>query len=130
MKRTLFLIFNHQITRIQEQDARESLGVSHIIDMPVKLKSIWSNIPPELPEIKDHIRPVILWLNENATRGDYALIQGDFGACYLLVKHCFKRGIIPVYSTTKREVIESEMADGTISMNHRFKHCIFRRYGE
>lgn len=130
MKRSLFLIFNHTLTEEQEQDAKRSLGVSRIVDMPSEIKSIWSNIPPDSPAIKNHIKPVIAWLNNRAQEGDYALVQGDFGACYLVVRQCFENGIIPVYSTTERVVIETPMPDGTINMNHRFKHCIFRRYGE
>ena len=54
----LYLIFNHRITRLQEEDAGRSLGVERIIELPPDLKEIWCNIPPEIPEISWYIKPV------------------------------------------------------------------------
>ena len=63
-------------------------------------------------------------------RGDYALIQGDFGACYIMVNFAFEQGLIPIYSTTVREAIEEPKDDGSVKLVHQFNHQIFRRYGE
>lgn len=124
-----FLIFNHQFTPDQEADARRSLGVDRIVTLPPDLQECWSSIPPEVSDIRDCIEPIKRWLALGAKAGDYVLIQGDFGACYALVQHAFERGLIPVYSTTGREVIEEHQADGTITVIHQFKHVRFRRYG-
>ena len=62
-------------------------------------------------------------------KGDYILIQGDFGACFLMVQFAFEKGFIPIYSTTEREAVETHGEDGSVSLTHRFKHRIFRRYG-
>ncbi len=129
MERSLYLIFNHQITDIQRRDAIESLGVGQIIDMPAHLKDLWRNIPPDWPEIRSYILPVIEWLNREAVQGDFVLVQGDYGACYLLVQFAFEKGFIPIYSTTFREAVEEYLEDGSISLKHVFRHCIFRRYG-
>lgn len=85
MSRTLFLVFNHQFTPVQESDARSSLGVSHKINLPADLQELWSNIPPELQEFGNYLSPVYSWLTSRAKEGDYVLIYGDFGACYLMV---------------------------------------------
>ncbi len=125
----LFLLFNHSITPAQESDARASLGVSEIVPPPDEIKTLWHQIPPDLPEISDYLRPVRQWLKTTACRGDYVLIQGDFGACCLMADFAFKEGLLPVYSTTRREMSETIDADGSIRLSHRFDHRIFRRYG-
>jgi len=128
MNTSLFLIFNHDITPVQETDARNSLGVQQIINMPPDLKKLWRQIPPDLPKISDYLNPVKDWLARQARKNDYVLIQGDFGACFIMVKFAFEIGLIPVYSTTQREAIEEHKEDGTINLSHQFKHRIFRKY--
>ena len=124
----LFLIFNHEITEAQLEDARKSLGVHRVVDLPTELKIFWKQIPPDLPEIASYLEPVKDWLASNATKMDFVLIQGDFGACFIMVNFALKHGLIPVYSTTSREAEEIHEADGAVSLVHRFKHRIFRKY--
>ena len=125
----LFLIFNHEITPIQENDARRSLGVKRITDLPPDFKELWRQVPPDLSEISGYLRPVKTWLAKQAAKSDYVLIQGDFGACYIVVQFAFEKGLLPIYSTTRREAIEEYGSDGAVKMVHQFKHQIFRRYG-
>ena len=125
---TLFLIFNHQLTNLQAEDARAALGVDAVINLPTELQELWSTVPPELTEIKDYLRPIEAWLSEKARAGDFVLIQGDFGACYLIVNYAFEHNLVPVYSTTQREVIEEEQPNGAVRVIHQFQHEIFRRY--
>lgn len=128
MPRSLFLIFNHEITPVQESDASDSLGVQQIINMPPDLKDLWRQIPPDLPEISSYLNPVKDWLAGQARKNDYVLIQGDFGACFIIVNVAFETSLIPIYSTTEREAIEEHKKDGTINLSHQFKHRIFRKY--
>jgi hypothetical protein len=125
----LFLVFNHQFTTEQEADARAALGIQRIVCLPPDLQESWSQIPPDLPVLQDFLEPFRVWLVPQAAVGDYILIQGDFGACYLLVHFALKQGLIPVYSTTQREAEEEIQPDGTIKLIHHFGHQIFRRYG-
>ena len=81
-----------------------------------------------MPEIKDYLRPIEAWLSAKARAGDYALIQGDFGACYLMVNFALEHILVPVYSTTQREVLEEEQPNGAVKVIHHFQHEIFRRY--
>jgi hypothetical protein len=129
MAKTLFLIFNHTITPPQESDARRSLGILRIIDLPLDLKNLWRSVPPDLSEIIAYLYPLKTWLKSNAEKDDYALIQGDFGACYIMVNFAFDLEIIPIYSTTEREAIEEHERNGTVKLTHEFKHQGFRRYG-
>lgn len=128
MSPTLYLIFNHQITCRQKHDARESMGVDKVIELPPELDPLWRQISPNLESIKNYLKPVKDWLASHAQKNDYILIQGDFGACYIMINFAFKIGLIPVYSTTKREAVEQHGDDGTVKLVHHFKHQIFRRY--
>ncbi len=129
MNRTLFLIFNHQFTPAQDEDARSSLGVDRIVPLPPDMQRLWSAIPPELPQISDYLDPIRDWLLTNARPDDYVLIQGDFGACYLMALFAEEKGLVPIYSTTRREAMEEPQPDGSVRLTHRFEHQMFRRYG-
>jgi hypothetical protein len=125
----LFLIFNHEFTDDQIVDARASLGVGSILKLPDELQELWGNIPPDLNPIQHYLEPLIAWLKSQADTGDHVLIQGDFGACFIMVKWASEHGLIPIYSTTERVAQESTLDDGSILNTHVFKHSIFRRYG-
>lgn len=124
----LFLIFNHEFTPSQKSDARSALGVEHILTMPEAVAKCWGSVPPEAAAIRDFLTPVRSWLLNHAKRSDYVLIQGDFGACFLLVNFAFENGWVPIYATTRREALEEPQSDGSIRMIHRFKHQRFRLY--
>ncbi len=129
MPKKLLLIFNHKFTPSQEADARLSLRVEKIETMPERAQAVWGNIPPDLPELSSFLEPVMKWLCDCAKESDYVLIQGDFGACWLMVNFAFERKLIPIYSTTRREAVEERQLDGTVKMTHNFKHQMFRKYG-
>jgi len=126
---SLLLIFNHRITALQEEDARVSLRVERIIDLPEDLKAIWRQVPAELEAIEGYLGPIKAWLAGRGKKGDYVLIQGDFGACFIMVNVAMEQGLIPIYSTTQREALEEHGEDGTVKIIHQFRHRIFRRYG-
>lgn len=129
MAKSLFLLFNHQFTAAQEADARASLGIECVVNLPDHLQDLWSNIPPDLEEISSYLVPITDWLKSSGNPGDYALIQGDFGACYLMAQVAFSGKMVPIYSTTERSASEELDLDGSIILTHHFQHRIFRRYG-
>ena len=126
----LFLLFNHRFTPEQEADARASLGVEGFVDLPPDLARLWRQIPADLPEIGGSLEPVRRWLARESRPGDAAFIQGDFGACALMVEYARELGLVPVYSTTERKAREEKLPDGSVRMSHQFKHTLFRKYGE
>lgn len=130
MGRKLALIFNHEFTEDQTRDAYVSLGVESIESMPPWLADIWADIPPNRKELRDYLTPIENWLSENFQHGDHVLIQGDFGACYLLADFTIRNGFIPVYSTTARAAVQNILPDGTVALTHRFRHVMFRKYGD
>ena len=123
----LFLIFSHKLTQKQIEDAKASLGVEKFVSLPQDLQKLWSNIPPELENLEEYLTPLKEYIKANANRGDYALIQGDFGGCYTMVNFVKSQGLIALHSTTKRDAIEKEI-DGKIVKTSHFEHIIFRKY--
>jgi len=129
MSKNLFLVFNHNLTPEQEAAAKKVFAVENIIKMPPETAEIWGNIPPDYPVIDGFLAPVKDWLTQNAQENDFVLIQGDPGACYILVEFSLKNGLIPIYSTTRREAVEEIQPNGEIKLTHHFKHVHFRCYG-
>jgi hypothetical protein len=128
VSRTLLLLFNHQLTPDQDSDARESLGVSKVLEPPEALRELWGNVPPDLTDLGGYLEPLRQWLTAHSAPADYVLIQGDFGATYLMVDFAFEKELIPIYSTTDREATEELQPDGSMKLTHRFQHNRFRKY--
>ena len=124
----LIVIFNHQLTEAQKEDAYKSLGVSEIILLPDDLQKLWSQVPPEPARIDEYLGPVQLWLTRNAKAGDFVLIQGEFGATLIAVNKSFLLDLVPIYSTTSRIAEETMFSDGKVGINHIFSHVRFREY--
>ncbi len=129
MSKQLLLLFNHTLTAAQQRDARASLAIDCLVAMPPAVSVIWGQVPSDTPAISAHLQPVRRWLRQQANPGDYVLIQGDFGACFLMVNFVLERGLIPVYATTRREAVESHQSDGSVKTMHHFRHQRFRKYG-
>jgi len=124
----LGIILSHKLIDKQINDAKKTLGICDFIYLPSDLQLLWSNIPPDLPVIKDYLYNIFRWIEVTFSKGDVIIVQGDFGAVYLVVCFCKIKGFKVVYSTTKRNVIENQNSDGTINTTRRFEHILFREY--
>ena len=124
------ILFNHTLTDDQRLDAVDLLGVNAFVLPPARVSSIWRAVPPEIVNLHSVLSPVLAWINVEGAEDDYLLVQGDFGATFLVVKYAMMRGLIPVYSTTERRAIEKSDADGTVHTVHEFRHVRFREYGK
>lgn len=124
----MLLLFSHKLTEDQKEDANTALGVREFLALPDDLQNLWMQIPPTKQLLSEYLEPIRSWLNENAGHGDYVLIQGDYGAVYLMVNYAFSVGLIPVYATTERIVVEKRMPDNAVKSERIFTHKIFRRY--
>lgn len=124
----LFLLFSHTLNETQRTDAETSLGVTEFVPLPNALQQRWSNVPPELESLDDHLRPVLDWLRATAQPGDYVLAQGDFGVVYMAVTFALAHGLIPVYATTRRNVQETGLPDDKVQVQRVFEHVRFRMY--
>jgi hypothetical protein len=121
----MYLLFSHKLTDEQIEDAKK-LGVDEFVYLPDDLQRKFSNVPPELESIKEYAKDLEKFL-ENAKRGDYVLIQGDFGLTCRLVSFSKNKGLIPVYATTKR-ISKEIKKDGKVVKISEFMHIRFRRY--
>ncbi len=129
----LFLIFSHKLTAEQITDAQISLNTAEFIYLPNDLQQIWSNISPYKEDITNDIQMIYRFViqnddSEQKNKKNYILIQGDFGATYYLVNQFINTNIIPVYSTTERQVIEEKINENETKKTVVFKHVKFRNY--
>jgi len=128
MEKRLFLFFSHRLTREQEEDGQKSLGIKEFVYLPENLQKLWSNVPPELSELGEYLKPFVYFLLEKSQVGDFILVQGDFGMVVKMVEIARGLGLVPIYATTKREVEEREGENGEIVKVSRFKHIRFRKF--
>lgn len=121
----MILLFSHTLNEEQIIDAKSKYGVGEFVYLPKNLQQLWSNFNPELEQLTlDDFKS---FLSQNANQGDVVLIQGDFGATFAMVNFALERGLVPVYATTQREVVEV-VEDGQMVKKSIFKHRRFRRY--
>lgn len=123
----MFLLFSHKLTLSQEEDAINSLKVEKFIPLPKNLQDLFSNIPNDLDSLNNYLKPIKEFLKDYSINDDIALIQGDFGATYILVNFAKSLKLKAVYSTTKRVTQEFE-EDGKIIKKSIFEHERFREY--
>jgi len=126
LKRMLVL-FSHKLTEKQESDARSILGVTSLIYPPWDIQKILMDIPVQAASVSEILTPVVAWLNDHLQPKDYVLIQGEFGSTFFLVNMVFRKGGIPVYSTTRRYHKEAVYGDNVI-IEKVFEHERFRAY--
>jgi len=128
LSRNLFLIFSHKLTPEQKEDARRTLGINSFFTLPEELQRLWSNIPPKGMLDNQLLEKFVTWLSRNAKKGDFILIQGEFGMTFALVDWCLKNNFIPIYSTTERVFTQEKTYDNKIMNKHIYKHVNFRKF--
>lgn len=106
-------------------DSKIEFNIDNFIYLPQNLQNIWSNFDANLENIE--LNEFKLFLKNLSHEGDIVLIQGDFGATYTMIKYALELKLIPIYSTTNREI--SEMIENEqIIKKSIFKHVRFRKY--
>ncbi len=123
----LILLFSHNMTDEQKEDAKVSFGVEEFISLPNNLQIIWSNIPASLENLSDYLQPIRDYLIDNIESGDMVLVQGDFGATCAMASFVKSIEGEAIYATTKRNVEEKEI-DGKIIKTSVFEHVRFRKF--
>lgn len=123
----MLLIFSHNLTEKQIIEAKDKFSISKFVELDNELLVKWSNVPPDLEDLNEYLKDIMDWIDENGRAGDYALVQGDFGATNIIVNYCKMRGIIPIYATTKRKAVEEKEGE-QVKVIREFEHVMFRRY--
>ena len=72
------------------------------------------------------IRNVVDWLAA-AQAGDVLIVQGEFGATFMIVEYALKKGLVPVHAVTKRVAQESRAGE-IVRRQYIFEHVCFRKY--
>ena len=124
----MVLLFAHNLTEDQIQDAKESWGVTGFIKIPNDLMHLWINIPFDKDNLNYFLMPLKKWCNENVNNDDLVFIQGEAGSTFLMVDWFLKNGFRPIHATTKRIYSKKVNKDGLLENTHLFKHEKFRKY--
>ena len=122
----MILFFSHELTDEQKKDAIENLKVNNFVKLPETLQTKWSNVPCDLEDLDEYIKSFKDFIRRY-NKGDYVLVQGDFGVSFKIVEFVKKLGLIPIYATTKRESVEEKKENEIVKIS-KFKHCMFRKY--
>ena len=125
--KNLHLLFNHKLTAEQENDALKTLQVTEFIPLPTELQKLWSNVPSDVEDLETYLSPLFEYVKVNVTKDDVVLVQGDFGATFMMVDLVRSFDGKAVYATTKRSVVEVMDGDKVIKQSV-FKHEMFREY--
>jgi len=124
----MILLFSHTLSDIQKHEAITQLHVEEFIYLSAELQTIWSDIAPDIKDINAQLEPIKRFISLHVSSNDIALIQGDFGATYMMVNFCKNRDIECFYSTTKRVLSEYQNDEYQRVKESIFEHRRFRKY--
>lgn len=125
MSRT-FCLLNHILTQKQLDELKQKFGSTEVVYPEESLSTQWAQIPPEESNA-DIIASVVLWLKRNAERGDFFIVQGEFGSTFTLVDFALKNALVPLYATTRRVAKEFRSGE-TVRREYVFEHVCFKEY--
>lgn len=118
----IILLFSHTLTEPQIKELKENWNCEEIIYMPNNLKSNWMNVSGEVD-----ISQFQKFLLDNLQKGDYVLIQGEWGLTYNMINFAKENDFVPLYAATMREVTEHKEGD-RVFKNSVFSHTKFKKY--
>lgn len=119
----VFIFFSHKLLPVQEIELKNNYFCKEILQLPSNLRELWSNID----ENNDHFQLFKEFLEKNSKRGDYILIQGEWGITYKMVNYSKQIGLTPIYSFAKRRSKEIIQNNEVIKISY-FEHIKFKKY--
>ena len=122
--KTMYVLMSHEMTPGQVCDARKNLAIDRFVAVP---SAYWGQIPAEAESVRPYTQEIKEWLDLRARENDVLLVQGDFGATVDMIAYARKRGIIPIYATTKR-LVEEKIEGDRVVTTRKFVHVRFREY--
>lgn len=108
----------------QMEDAKRALNVKEFVALPT---DVWSQIPAESETVESSLLQLKAQLVKESSAGDVLLVQGDYGATYIMVQFAKEIGMVPVYATSKRVAVEKTEGNKVLT-NRVFEHVRFRKY--
>ena len=121
-----FCLLNHDLTQNQILELKNRFNVESIIYPSEELSKNWSQIPAEKELDKTIIGNVTNWLTP-AKNGDLLIVQGEFGATFMIVDYALKNELVPLHAVTKRVAVEHRDGE-VVSKQYVFEHVCFRKY--
>lgn len=120
----MFVLISHDMTEAQKIDAVKTFGIEAFAMLPTEQ---WSRIPADVESVSSLLEPLRAKILSHAKKGDYLLVQGDFGATVSMVNFAYANGLIPVYATTQRNAKDTVVGDKIVTLRE-FEHVRFRIY--
>lgn len=124
----MFLLFSHDLTSQQRQDAARHWGVGRFVPLPPNLQVRWRQVPEDAASLQAFAAPFGVWLAAHAQPEDRVLVQGEPGLSYVMVGLCWELRLCPLHATTARVVEACPQAHGRVLRKQLFQHVRFRRY--
>jgi hypothetical protein len=121
------VLLNHTMNNEQILQAQTELGVDSFVLPRENVTKKWSDADPCADLAHLGIEIITEWLSSETSRGDYILVQGDYGLTFAVVDWCLRKGLIPVHATTQQCVMESMERDTKV-VKREFRHVKFRKY--
>ena len=121
-------VTNHTLTDEQKKDAVSFLGEVEFIELEPELKKLWGSIPPEetIEGVARYLAPLLNFLARTVKLGTYVHVAGDFTAVSLAAAVVEQANGSAINATSKRDVVEGLLLDGSVSKRSIFKHVTFR----
>jgi len=116
----IILLFSHTLTEPQVKELKEDWNCEEIVYMPTELKNNWMDVTDDVD-----ISQFQKFLLENLQKGDYVLIQGEWGLTYNMINFAKENNFIPLYAGTTRKVTEHKEGDKVIK-NSVYIHTIYK----
>ena len=123
-----FNITNHGLTVDQKEDAVNTWGEVEFIELDPELKKLWGSIPPEenIEGVARYLAPVLNFIARNVKPGDIVHVAGEITAANVAATITEQANGCAVTATSKRDVVEGLLLDGSVSKRSIFKHVTFR----
>ncbi|MBD3842082.1 MAG: hypothetical protein IE909_09400 [Campylobacterales bacterium] len=128
MAKKMILLFSHKLNEKQIKIAKDEYAVEDFVYLSTELQQIWSDISPDIISLEQTLEPIKKYIIRILQKDDIVLIQGDFGATYIMVNFIKELDAIPVYATTRRKIEEIIDEDGKTIKKSIFEFRRFREY--
>lgn len=124
----LYTLLNHQLTTEQHNNIISFFNSEAVITSPPAVVSdYWCNVNPNGSLSDTGISTVFDWL-KTISKDSAIIVQGEYGATYMVVDWCIKNGIAVYYITTNRNADEQTNTDGSSTITRIFRHAGLRKY--